>query len=167
MPHKGKCADCQCSLFECKSKEVKELPCKHYCHSSCIVVLHEEEVEVYCLTCRHNIPRDWLKKIVDEIKEQQRIDEGVDYKEFYSRFSLTALDTINDHFSWLQGSIGKHGINCNSENFRNFVEYMGMLQKVLTLVQQLEDNDRKGEKNNLINTVQDLCILAVCNFDHF
>ena len=41
-----------------------------------------------------------------------------------------------------------HGINYNSENFRNFVEYMGMLQKVLTLVQQLEDNDRKGEKNN-------------------
>ena len=105
-------------------------------------------MEVYCITCRHNIPRDWLKKTVDEIKEQQRIDEGVDYKEFYSRFSLMALDTIDDHFSWLQGSIGKHGINYNSENFRNFVEYMGMLQKVLTLVQQLEDNDRKGEKNS-------------------
>ena len=87
-------------------------------------------------------------KTVDEIKEQQRIDEGVDYQEFYSRFSLTALDTIDDHFNWLQGSIGKHGINYNSENFRHFVEYMGMLQKVLTLVQQLEDNDRKGEKNN-------------------
>ena len=116
MPRKGKCADCQCSLFECKSKEVKELPCKHYCHSSCIVALHEEEeeVEVYCITCGHNIPRDWLKKMVDEIKEQQRIDEGVDYKEFFSRFSLMALDTIDDHFSWLQGSIGKHGINYNS-----------------------------------------------------
>ena len=45
----------------------------------------------------------------------------------------------------------QHGINYNSENFRNFDEYMGMLQKVqkvLTLVQQFEDNDRKGEKNN-------------------
>ena len=104
---------------------------------------------------------------MDEIKEQQRIDEGVDYKEFYSRFSLVALDTIDAHFNWLQGSIGRHGINYNSENFRNFVEYMGMLQKVLTLVQHLEDNDRKGEKNNWTNIVQDLCILAVCNFDHF
>ena len=44
---------------------------------------------------------------------------------------------------------------------------MGMLQKVLTLVQQLEDNDRKGEKNNWTNIEQDLCILAICNFDHF
>ena len=115
-----------------------------------MVLFHEDEEEgeeAYC-PCGHRIPRDWLKKTADEIKEQQRIDEGVDYKEFYSRFSLTALDTIDDHFNWLQGSIGRHGINYNSENFRSFVEYMGMLQKVVTLVQQLEDNDRKGEKNN-------------------
>ena len=148
MPRKGKCVRCSCDLFECKSKEVKELLCKHYCHSSCMVLFHEEEGEEAYWSCPCRIPRDWLKKTVDEIKEQQRIDEGVDYQEFYSRFSLTALDTIDDHFNWLQGSIGRLGINYNSENFRNFVEYMGMLQKVLTLVQQLEDNDRKGEKNN-------------------
>ena len=150
MSRKGKCAKCQHGLFECKSKEVKELPCKHYCHSVCIVLLHEDEEEgeaAYC-PCRLRIPRDWLKETVDEIKEQQRIEEGVDYNEFYSRFSLTALDTIDDHFNWLQGSISRHSINFNSENFRNFVEYMGMLQKLLTLVRQLEDNDRKGEKNN-------------------
>ena len=150
MPRKGKCVRCSHDLFECKSKEIKELPCKHYCHSSCMVFYHEDEEEgeeAYC-PCGCRIPKDWVKTAVDEIKEQQRIDEGVDYKEFYSRFSLTALDTIDDHFSWLQGSIGKHGINYNSKNFRNFVEYMGMLQKVLTLEQQLEDNDRKGEKNN-------------------
>ena len=149
MPQKGKCLRCQHGLFECNSKEVKELPCKHYCHSSCMVFHEDEEEgeEAYC-SCGRRISRDWLKKTVDEIKEQQRIDEGVDYKEFYSRFSLTALDTINDHFNWLQGSIGRHGINYNSKKFRNFVEYMGMLQKMLTLVQQLEGNDRKGEKNN-------------------
>ena len=153
MPCKGKCVRCSHGLFECKSKAVKELPCKHYCHSSCMVVLfHEDEEEgeeAYC-SCGHRIPRDWLKKTVDEIKEQQKIDEGVDYQEFYSRF-LTALDTIDDRFNWLQGSIGRYGINYNSKNFRNFVEYMGILQKVLTLVRQLEDNDRKGEKNNSTN----------------
>ena len=149
MPPKGKCAYCQIGLLECKSKEVKELPCKHYCHSSCIVLLHEDMQEgTCCLRCRHRIPSDWLKKSVDEIEQQQRIDEGVDYREFYSEFSLRAMDTITNHFNWLQCSIDKHGINYNSENCRNFVEYMGMLQKVLTLVWQLEDNDRKGEKNN-------------------
>ena len=125
MPSKGKCVKCQCGLFECKSKKVKELPCKHYCHPLCIVLLYEEDEEgeaAYC-SCRRRVPRDWLKKTADEIKEQQRIDEGVDYQEFYSRFSLMALDTINDHLNWLQGSIGRHGINFSIENLRNFVEY--------------------------------------------
>ena len=27
------------------------------------------------ISCGHRIPRDWLKKTVDEIKEQQRKDE--------------------------------------------------------------------------------------------
>ena len=75
MPCERKCVRCSRDLFECKSKEVKELPCKHYCHSSCMVLFHEEEgEEAYC-SCGHRIPRDLLKKTMDEIKEQQRIDE--------------------------------------------------------------------------------------------
>ena len=48
---KGKCARCSRDLFECTSKEVKELPCKHYCHSSCLILFHEDEwegEEAYC-----------------------------------------------------------------------------------------------------------------------
>ena len=72
---KGKCVRCSRDLFECKSKEVKELPCKHYCHSSCVVLFYEIEWEEAYFSCRCRIPSDWLKKTVDEIKEQQRIDE--------------------------------------------------------------------------------------------
>ena len=148
MPRKGKCVQCQRDLLECKSKEVKKLPCKHYCHSLCIVSLHEEEEkeEQACGQCGHRIHSHWLNTTVDDIKEQQRIDEGVDYQEFYSRFSLKALDTIDDCVTQLQGSIGMHGMVCHSSEIGNFVEYMGMLQKVLTLVQQLEDNDRKDKE---------------------
>ena len=72
---KGKCARCSRDLFECKLKEVKELPCRHYCHLLCVVLFYEIEwEEAYCsYGCR--IPSDWLKKTVDEIKEQQRINE--------------------------------------------------------------------------------------------
>ena len=69
MPRKGKCVRCSRDLFECKSKDVKKLPCKHYCYTLCIVFLHEEVEEgeeAYC-SCAHRIPRDWLKKTVDEI----------------------------------------------------------------------------------------------------
>ena len=76
-------------------------------------------------------------------------EESVDYNKFYKEFSLRAMDTISDKFNQLQDSIGKHGfINYNRDYCRNFVEYMGVLQKVLTLAHQLEDNNRKGEKNN-------------------
>ena len=72
---KGKCARCSRDFFECKLKEVKELPCKHYSHSSCMVLFYEIWwEEAYC-SYRCRIPSDWLKKTVDEIKEQRRIDE--------------------------------------------------------------------------------------------
>ena len=59
---KGKCARCLHDLFECKSKEVKELPCMHYCHLLCVVLFYEIEwEEAYC-SYRCRIPSDWLKK---------------------------------------------------------------------------------------------------------
>ena len=86
---KGKCARCLCDLFECESKEVKELLCKHYCQSSCMVLLYEIEwEEAYC-QCRSEIPSNWLKKTVDEIKEHM------------------AYAYINCS-TWTIGTIGKH-----------------------------------------------------------
>ena len=72
---KGKCARCSHDLFEHESLAVKELPCKHYCHSLCVVLFYEIQwEEAYC-SYGHRIPSDWLKKTVDEIKEQLRRDE--------------------------------------------------------------------------------------------
>ena len=76
MPHIGKCAKCKQCLSECELVEVKELPCKHYCHSCCLVFIQEEleeayfreeGEEAYC-SCRCRIPTNWLKKTVDEFK---------------------------------------------------------------------------------------------------
>ena len=70
---KGKCAYWSHEFFEHESLAVKELPCNHYCHSLCVVLFYEWE-EAYCL-CGSKIPSNWLKKTVDEIKEQLRRDE--------------------------------------------------------------------------------------------
>ena len=59
-----------------------------------------------------------------------------------------ALDTIDDHFKWLQGSISYHGMINHSAEFRNFAEYMDMLQKTFTLVQQIEEKDKRIKKND-------------------
>ena len=77
---KGKCARYSSDWLECKSKEVKELPCKHYCHSLCVVLFYEIEwEEACCLVCRSRIPSDWLKKTVEEIRDQP-LDERDEIK---------------------------------------------------------------------------------------
>ena len=42
-----------------------------------MVLFHEEEGEEAHCSCGCRIPRDWVRKTVDEIKEQQRRDEEV------------------------------------------------------------------------------------------
>ena len=75
-------------------------------------------------------------------------EESVDYNKFYSKFIQRALYTIGNKFDIIQNCVDKHGVLSQIEKIRSMTEYMGMLQKVLTLLQQLGDNDRKGEKNN-------------------
>ena len=60
-----RCSICQGDFYECKWKEVKELPCKHYVH----------------LVYKCRIPTSWLKKkTLDEIKEHRRKDEEEERK---------------------------------------------------------------------------------------
>ena len=47
-----------------------------------------------------------------------------------------------------QGSISCHGMINHSAEFRNFAEYMDMLQKTFTLVQQIEEKDKRIKKND-------------------
>ena len=77
MPRIGKCVKCLNNMVEHESLAVKELPCKHYSHSHCLVFIqeefeeayfHEEGEEAYC-SCRCRIPKDWLKITVDEFKD--------------------------------------------------------------------------------------------------
>ena len=72
---KGKCAYYACDFYERESLPVKELPCRHYCHSLCVVLFYEIEWEEVHCSCGYGIPSNWLKKTVDEIKEQLRRDE--------------------------------------------------------------------------------------------
>ena len=119
---------------------VKKLPCRHYCHSSCIVALPQDYKEDGCCpSCGHKIHRDWLKETLEQQSKYEEVDSKVFYEEFYKEFSSRALDTIRNRFDHIQNRIDNHEIGY-------FVEYLGMLQKVLTLVQQLEDNDRKDKE---------------------
>ena len=86
---KGKCAYCSHDFYERESMAVKELPCRHYCHSLCMVLLYEIEWEEARCSCGYGIPSDWLKKTVDEIKEQIINDE-------IERVVCTALVTKED-----------------------------------------------------------------------
>ena len=126
---------------------VKKLPCKHYCHSSCIVALPQDYKEDGCCPrCGHKIHRDWLKETLEQQSTYEEVDSKVFYEEFHKEFSLRALDTIGNKFDHIQNRMDHQGLSYQTEMIRSVTEYMGMLQYVLTLVQQLEDNDKERQK---------------------
>ena len=59
---KGKCAYCGREFVEHETLAVKELPCNHYCHLLCVVLLYEIKWEEASCLCGSKIPSDWLKK---------------------------------------------------------------------------------------------------------
>ena len=73
----------------------------------------------------------------------------MDYSKFYSEFAPRALNTIKYNFDLIQVQLDTFcSINSEIGNIRNLSEYIGMLQKILTLVLQMEEKDKlMGMKN--------------------
>ena len=72
----------------------------------------------------------------------------MDYNKFYSKFIQRALGTIGDKFDIIQDSIDNHGVACQIEKIRIMTAYIDMLQKIFTLVQQIEAKDKRKKKND-------------------
>ena len=122
---------------------VKKLPCKHYCHSSCIVALPQDYKEDGCCPrCGHKIHRDWLKETLERQSTYEEVDSKVFYEEFHKEF-LRALDTIGNRFDHIQNRINNQGVSCQTEMIRSVTGYIDMLQQIFTLVQQMEENDKR------------------------
>ena len=83
----------------------------------------------------------------DEMTEKAQ-EESVDYNKFYSKFIQRALGTTGDKFDIIQDSIDNHGMGCQIENIRSITEYIDLLQKMLSLVQQIEEKDKKEKEND-------------------
>ena len=92
------------------------------------------------------------KKAKDEKAEETTEnvqEESVDYDEFYSKFSQRALDTIRNKFDLIQNHIDKvNGLFHQIEMIRCITGYIDMLQNIFTLVQQIEEKDKRKKKND-------------------
>ena len=75
-------------------------------------------------------------------------EESVDYNKFYSKFIHRALDTTGDKFDLIQNCIDNHGVFSQIEKIRSITGYIDMLQKIFTLVQQIEEKDKRRKKND-------------------
>ena len=75
-------------------------------------------------------------------------EESVDYNKFYSKFIQRSLDTIGDKFDMIQNRIDNHGVFSQIEKIRSITGYIDKLQKMLSLVQQIEEKDKKKKKND-------------------
>ena len=72
-------------------------------------------------------------------------EESVDYNKFYSKF-YSSLNTIGDKFDLIKNRIDNNF--SQTEKIRSITGYIDMLQKTLSLVQQLEEQDKKKKKND-------------------
>ena len=72
----------------------------------------------------------------------------MDYNQFYGKFIQKALDTNGNKFDLIQNRIDNHGVSHQTEMIRSFMGYIDMLQKIFTLVQQIEEKDKRKKKNN-------------------
>ena len=91
------------------------------------------------------------KKAKDEKAEEMTEnvqEESVDYNGFYSKFSQRALDTIGNQFDLIQNCIDDHGMFSQTERIRRTTWYIDILQKTFTLVQQIEEKDKRIKKND-------------------
>ena len=92
-------------------------------------------------------PKKIKGKEAEETTENAQ-EESVDYNKFYSKFIHRALDTIGDKFDIIQNRIDNHGVFSQIEKTRSITGYIDMLQKMLSLVQQIEEKDKKKKKND-------------------
>ena len=72
----------------------------------------------------------------------------MDYNKFYSKFIQRALNTTGDKFDLIQNRIDNHGVFSQIEKIRSITGYIDMLQNMLSLVQQIEEQDKKKKKND-------------------
>ena len=82
-------------------------------------------------------------KFVETTEKVQ--EESVDYNKFYSKF-YSSLNTIGDKFDLIQKRIDNNF--SQTEKIRSTTGYIDMLQKMHSLVQQLEEQDKKKKKND-------------------
>ena len=73
-------------------------------------------------------------------------EESVDYNKFYSKFIQRALNTVGDKFDLIQNRVDNYGMFSQIEKIRSFTGYIDMLQKTLSLVQQIEEQDNEMTK---------------------
>ena len=73
-------------------------------------------------------------------------EESVDYNKFYSKFIQRALNTIGDKFDLIQNRVDNYGMVSQIEMIRSITGYIDVLQKIFTLMQQIEEKDKRIKK---------------------
>ena len=66
-------------------------------------------------------------------------EESVDYSKFYSKFNPRALNVIMDEFEGIQDVLDNFSMGMEMDRIRQLAEYVDDLQKMFTVIQQIED----------------------------
>ena len=75
-------------------------------------------------------------------------EDSVEYTKFYSEFTPRILCTIRYNLDFIQTQVEKYGMHDQLYSMRCATPYIDMLQKIFTLVQQIEEKDKRIKKND-------------------
>ena len=85
---------------------------------------------------------------MSDSEAKNTMENAQEDSEYRSEFTLRVHNTLSHNLDFIQTHIENHGMQDQINNIRNVTQYINMLQKTLTLGQQMEEQDNREKIKN-------------------
>ena len=83
---------------------------------------------------------------MSDSEAKDRMENAREDSEYHSEFTLRVHNTLSYNLDFIQTHIENYGMQDQINNIRSVTQYIDMLQKTLTLGQQMEEQDNREKK---------------------
>ena len=83
---------------------------------------------------------------MSDIDAKNTMENAQEDSEYHSEFSLRVHNTLSYNLDFIQTHVENYGMQDQINNIRSVTQYIDMLQKMLTLGQQMEEQDNREKK---------------------
>ena len=88
---------------------------------------------------------------MSDSEAKDTMENAQEDSEYHSEFTLRVHNTLSYNLDFIQTHVENYGIQDQINNIRSVTQYIDMLQKMLTLGQQMEEQDNREKKKKRLN----------------